>query len=143
MNNFWTSIEGVSWVTVIKKEQGKVGIYNNAGFQVEGSFSANRDGLNPKELFEASLGLCITIVLNRMLERDGVEVQDDDISIEVNAIKASDSPSRFEQCNVNISLPQHFSQEYKNKLVVSAERACTIGNTLRRGLQIQTEIVEK
>ncbi|MGG0719498.1 OsmC family protein [Robertmurraya massiliosenegalensis] len=126
-------------MAVIKREQGKVGIYNNVGLQVEGSFSANMEGLNPKELFEASLGLCITIVLNRLLERDGIEVKDDDILIEVNAIKASDSPSRFEQCEVGISLPDNFSEEYKKKLIVSAERACTIGNTLRKGLKIHTE----
>lgn len=123
-------------MTVIKKENGKVGVYNEVGYQVEGAFSSNLEGLNPKELLEASLGLCVTIVITRMLERDGVEIEEDELSVEVTAIKASDSPSRFEEFQMAITLPEHFSAEYKKKLIVSAERACTIGNTLRKGANI-------
>lgn len=125
-------------MTVIKKENGIYGVFNEAGFQVEGSFAANLTGLNPREMLEASLAMCLTIVIQRMFERDGIEVQDGEFSVEVNAVKAEGSPSRFEKCNVVITLPDHLSNEYKNKLIVSAERGCTIGNTLRKGITIET-----
>ncbi|MFD1360109.1 OsmC family protein [Lentibacillus salinarum] len=125
-------------MTIIKKEQGRVGVYNEKGFQVEGSFKPNLTGLNPKELLEASLALCITITLHKMVQRDGMEVKDDEVSVDVQAIKASDSPSRFEKCmeDGDVTLPEYFSDEYKNKLIKSAEKACTIGNSLRKGLSI-------
>ncbi len=129
-------------MAIIKKKDGQFGVYNEAGFQVEGSFSANLEGLNPKEMLEASLALCTTIVIQRMFERDGIEYQEGDFSVEVNAIKAGDSPSRFEECIMKITLPPHLEDSYKNKLIVSAERACTIGNTLRKGLTIRTEKVD-
>lgn len=128
-------------MTVIKKKDGNFGVYNDVGYQVEGSLSANLNGLNPKELLEASLALCTTIVIQRMFERDGIEVNEEEFSVEVNAIKASGSPARFEECIMKITLPEHLPNEYKNKLIISAERACTIGNTLRKGLKIQTENV--
>lgn len=127
-------------MAIVQRKNGSFGVYNDAGLQVEASFTANANGLNPKELLESSLGLCITIVIQRMLERDEVELTEDDrFSVEVRAIKAEDSPSRFEECVVNVELPDHFSDKYKNKLIKSAERACTIGNTLQRGLKITHE----
>ncbi|MBP3040269.1 OsmC family protein [Bacillaceae bacterium Marseille-Q3522] len=126
-------------MAVIKKQNGKYGVYNGVGLQAEGSFTANSQGLNPKELLEASLAMCITIVLQRMFERDGIEVADDAFSVEALAVKAGDSPSRFEKCILKISLPDSLPADYKNKLILSAERACTIGNTLQRGVSIVTE----
>jgi uncharacterized OsmC-like protein len=120
----------------IKKENGSFGIYNEAGLQVEGSFNPNSKGLNPKELLEASIGMCLTIVIQRMFERDGVEVHDDEFSIEVTSVKAPDSPSRFEHFNVLITLPEQLTEDYKRKIIVSAERACTISNTVTRGASV-------
>ncbi|MFS0820626.1 OsmC family protein [Bacillus sp. 1P02SD] len=121
----------------IKKENGSFGIYNEEGLQVEGSFTPNSNGLNPKELLEASIGMCLTIVIQRMFERDGVEVNDGEFSVEVTGIKAANSPSRFEKFNVSITLPDRLSDEYKRKIIVSAERACTISNTVTRGAQVK------
>jgi uncharacterized OsmC-like protein len=123
----------------IKKENGSFGIYNEEGFQVEGSFTANSKGLNPKELLEASIGMCLTIVIQRMFERDGVEVRDDEFLIEVTGLKAADSPSRFEHFNVSITLPEQLSDDYKHKIIVSAERACTISNTVTRGATVNVK----
>jgi len=125
-------------VIQIKQSNGIFGVYNGVGLQVQGSFSPDSDGLNPKEMLESSLAMCTVIVLQRMFERDGVEVGADEFSVEVKAIKAPDSPSRFEKCEMTIILPDHFSDAYKKKLIVSAERACTIGNTLRSGITVVT-----
>lgn len=124
-------------MAIVQRKNGNFGVYNDAGYQVEASFTANSTGLNPRELLESSLGLCITIVISKMLVRDGIELKDDDrFSVEVRAIKAEDSPSRFEECVVKVELPDHFPDQYKRKLIKSAERACTIGNTLKQGVKI-------
>ncbi|MCH1624176.1 OsmC family protein [Ferdinandcohnia quinoae] len=124
-------------MALIKKENGSFGIYNEVGLQVQGSFTPNSNGLNPKELLEASIGMCLTIVIQKMFERDGVEVHDDEFSVEVTGVKAADSPSRFEHFNVSVSLPEHLPEKYKHKIIVSAERACTISNTVTRGASVK------
>lgn len=138
-NRFW---EGKG-MTFIKKSNGSFGIYNEAGIQVEGSFAANINGLNPKELLEASIGMCMTIGIQKMFERDGIEVQDDEFSVEVTSIKAPEGPSRFDKFNVTISLPERLPADYKNKLIISAERACTIGNTVKKGAIIDINQFDK
>ena len=125
-------------MALIKKSNGSYGVYNGVGLQVEGSFTPNSEGLNPKEMLEASLAMCMVIVMQKMFERDGVEVGEDEFSVEARAVKAPDSPSRFEKCELIITLPEHFSEKYKKKLIVSAERACTISNTLRKGIEVVT-----
>ncbi|MBC5638323.1 OsmC family protein [Ornithinibacillus sp. BX22] len=124
-------------MAIISKQNGSFGIYNEEGLQVEGSFTANSKGLNPKELLESSIGMCLTIVIQRMLERDEIEVQDGEFSIEVTGIKAENSPSRFEQFDVSIKLPDSLTDAYKKKIIVSAERACTISNTVSRGALVK------
>lgn len=125
-------------MTIINKVNGVNGIYNEAGLQLEGSLAPNLNGLSPKELLEASLGLCISISLQKMFERDNSVVEDKDISIEVTAVKGANSPSHFEKFDVSIAFPDHFSDEYKKKLIISVDRACTIGNTLKNSVTIHT-----
>lgn len=126
-------------MTVIKRENKEFGIFNQMGKQVEGAFTPNSKGLSPIELLEASLGLCIVISLQRMFERDDITVLDHEFSVEVSAKKALEGPSRVERCMVTVKFPEHFTAEYKKKLIISAERACTIGNTLKQGLTIDIE----
>ena len=128
-------------MSIIRKTNGEFGIFHEAGMQAKGSFTPNSDGLSPIELLEASLGMCITISLQRMFERDGIEVQEDEFSVSVSAAKAPDGPSRVEKCTVSVKLPEHLPTDYKKKLITSAERACTIGNTLKQGVTIDTNMV--
>ncbi|WP_342504750.1 OsmC family protein [Sporosarcina sp. FSL K6-2383] len=128
-------------MTIINKINGVNGIYNEAGLQLEGSLAPNLNGLSPRELLEASLGLCVSISLQKMFERDNIVVEDQDISIEVVASKEENITTRFGKFDVSIAFPEHFTEEYKQKLIISVERACTIGNTLKNGVTIHT--VEK
>lgn len=125
-------------LTIIKQINGKNSIYNGAGIQLEGSSAPDLNGLSPKELLEASLGLCIAISMQKMFERDDVKVEDHDISIEVSASKGEANTNRFEKLDVSIKFPEHFTVKYKKKLLVSVERACTIGNTLKNSVTIET-----
>jgi len=129
-------------MSLIKKQNGSFGIYNEEGLQVEGSFTPNSNGLNPKELLEASIGMCMTIVIQRMFERDGIEVENGEFSVDVTAVKAPDSPSRFEHFDVSVTLPDRLPDEYKNKIIVSAERGCTISNTVKRGATVTTNLLK-
>ncbi|TWN08416.1 hypothetical protein CHCC14568_1320 [Bacillus licheniformis] len=65
-------------MSTIQKTNGEFGIFHEAGMQAKGSFTPNSDGLTPIELLEASLGMCITISLQKMFERDGIEVLEDE-----------------------------------------------------------------
>lgn len=121
----------------IRKTDGTFGIYNEAGLQVEGSFSPNLNGLNPRELIEASIAMCLTIVIEKIFERDAIEYADDEFSVEVTSEKAPDSPSRFEKFTANITLPSHLTDAYKKKVLVSAERGCTISNTVKKSAIVE------
>ncbi|MEK5038109.1 OsmC family protein [Sporosarcina sp. FSL K6-3457] len=125
-------------MTIINKINGVNSIYNEAGLQLEGSLAPNLNGLSPRELLEASLGLCVAISLQKMFERDNVVVEDKDISIEVVASKGENNTTRFEKMDVSITFPEHFSADYKKKLIISVERACTIGNSLKNSMTIHT-----
>lgn len=125
-------------MTVIKQVNGKNSIYNGAGLQLEGSSAPNLNGLSPRELLEASLGLCVAISLQKMFDRDKIEVADNEITIQVKASKAEERASSFEKMDVSIAFPDHFTEKYKKKLLVSVNRACTIGNTLKNGVTIDT-----
>ena len=125
-------------MTIINKVNGVNSIYNGAGLQLEGSLAPNLNGLSPRELLEASLGMCVAISLQKMFERDNIVVEDKDISIEVIATKGENAPSHFEKMDVSITFPNHFSADYKKKLIISVDRACTIGNTLKNSMTIHT-----
>lgn len=127
-------------MTIIKVENGQDGIYNEAGYQLKGSHAPNSEGLSPRELLEASLGLCVSISLQKIMNYDGVEYDVNAIRIEVTATKPEDKSNRFSDFHVRVTLPPNLDDAYKEKLKTVTERACTIGNTLRAGAVV--ELVE-
>jgi len=121
-------------VIIIKQVNGENSIFNEIGLQSQESLASN---LSPKELLEASLGLCIAITMGRMFERDHIEIEDHINLIKVIAIK-EEHTSHFGKMNVSIEFPPHLSASYKKKILVSVGRACTIGNTLKNSITINT-----
>lgn len=124
----------------IKYVNGGNEIYNSAGHQLQGSMSEGLTGLNPKELLEASLGLCLSITMTKILDRDGIAYDDSGLDIVVVASKEKDMENRFTHFSVTLRFPV-LDAKYKQKLVTMIERGCTISNTLRNGAVI--EIVER
>ncbi|GJM73818.1 hypothetical protein HMSSN036_60340 [Paenibacillus macerans] len=118
-------------MTTIKFANGRNEIYNGAGFQLIGAPGPDQTGLNPKELLEASLGLCISITLRNLLERDEITVDPSQVEVEVSALKEPGVKSRFTHFHVELKLPHILEVDYKNKLIANVERVCTISNTLR------------
>ena len=124
-------------MTIINIENGQDKIYNDAGFQLIGSHAPNSDGLSPRELLEAALGLCVSITLQKFIERDGLEFNKSEISIKVLAVKAAKPPSRFSKFIVHVTLPSGLDLAYKEQLKEEVEKACTISNTLHMGADIE------
>ncbi|MEG0259235.1 MAG: OsmC family protein [Lysinibacillus sp.] len=125
-------------MTSIRVTNGKNEISNGAGFQVIGSTAPNSEGLSPKELLEAALGLCISISLQKVLERDEIDVDVNEIRIDVTASKDEGVTNRFGRFDVSVQFPSQLEAAYKAKLVAVIERACTIGNTLKNDVVIET-----
>lgn len=127
-------------MTYVKITGGKMEIGNGAGIQAAGSDEPDRDGLSPKELLEAAVALCVVKSVRAVLERDGVEYDPDEIGAEAVAMKEEGVTNRFSKLDVRLKLPSNLDETYRRKLLVIAERACTIGNTIRSGAAVTTEL---
>ncbi|KMK75344.1 hypothetical protein AB990_16020 [Alkalihalobacillus pseudalcaliphilus] len=111
---------------------------NDKQFQVNGAtLQTNDQGLSPIELISSSLGLCVFISMNKLFDRDEVDVDREQLEVKVLATKAEGAPSRIESFQVKIKFPDGLEPTYKRKLAISAEKACTIGNTIQRGAEIK------
>lgn len=117
-------------MTTIRYKNGQNEIFNEAGRQALGSTSAGKEGLNPKELLEASLGLCVSINLIEALKEKGVFVPEGGIDINITASKAPGVTSHFTDFDVRVAFPD-VSPSDKEKIIAAIEEDCTIGNTLR------------
>lgn len=84
----------------------------------------------PKVLLEAALAACALKTTKEVLERDGIEYDEADLYAEATATLTK-APARFNEFSVSIvlpSLPESYDQE---KMMISIERGCIIGNTLK------------
>lgn len=122
-------------MAIIRYQDGQNEIYNEAGHQLHGSMAAGLEGLNPRELLEASLGLCVSITLTKLLERDGIPLDPGGMDIEVTAFKAEGVTNRFTDFKVSVDFP-HMEPKYKEKAITIVERGCTISNTLKNTANI-------
>lgn len=117
-------------MTIIRYKDGQNEIFNEAGRQALGSTSAGKEGLNPKELLEASLGLCVSINLIEVLKEEGIALPADGIDIKITASKAPGVTSHFTDFDVTVDFPD-LPPEDKQRAIAIIEEDCTIGNTLR------------
>lgn len=117
--------------------QGKNEISNEDGVQILGSKAPNQQGLSPRELLEGAVALCLSITLENVLERDGIEVNLDEVAIEVVASKAEGVTNRFTDFTVHVTFPTAIDAAYQRKLLKVIERGCTISNTLIGDVQFE------
>ena len=89
---------------------------------------------SPVEFLCASLATCVAKGLHQLMTRDAMPLTR--LTVTAEAIKATTPPSRIERFDVVVDLPDAPPGK-RNKLIVSAERACTVGNTLLRGATIE------
>lgn len=127
-------------MAVIRVEAGQDRIYNEAGVQVIGSHAPDQEGLSPKELLESSLALCVSITLQKVLERDGVTYNKDEIVVEVKAVKEEGVTNRFTHFQTVLTFPSRLSPDYRKKLLILVKRGCTISNTLLNDVVMETVV---
>lgn len=117
--------------------QGKNEISNEDGVQILGSKAPNQQGLSPRELLEGAVALCLSITLENVLKRDGIEVDLDEVVIEVAASKAEGVTNRFTDFTVHVTFPTAIDATYQRKLLAVIERGCTISNTIVGDVQFE------
>lgn len=129
-------------MTTVKHENNIARVFNEQGAQAIGTDDANLDGLNPRELIEAAVALCTTITTRKVLERDGIEFDVNDIQATVTASKAEGVKNRFTDFDVQVKLPAGLDQEYIKKLLVTVERGCTVSNTVKAQANVELVVVD-
>ncbi|WP_020620029.1 OsmC family protein [Paenibacillus daejeonensis] len=125
-------------MTIIRTEEGQENIYNGAGLQVAGTRGPGLQGLSPRELLEASLGLCISISLQKVMDVDGVDYDKSELVVEVSSAKPADGGNYFDQFQVELTLPKQLDPGYKQHLLSVVEKTCTISNTLAHNAVVTT-----
>lgn len=128
-------------MATIKLEKNQNHVYNEAGMQLVGNAAYNTDGgLNPKEMVEGAIGLCILLNMRSILERDEFLTEETSISIDVTCEKDQEQ-NRFSKYTVKIKMPEDMDEAYQKKVLISAERACTISHTIEAAAEIVTELI--
>lgn len=115
-------------------------ISNGAGVQLNGTKGINlAGGLNPKELLEGAVALCLSITLEKVLERDEIQVDLNQLQIHVNASKTEGTENRFSHFQVDVQFPDGLEEKYRKKLLKVIERGCTISNTLQGDVTVELQ----
>lgn len=124
-------------MTRIHYDNQQATITNDAGMTATG-FNGDIDaqGFRPKELLEAAVALCMTMNVRKVLERDGIDFQLEDVAATATASKEDGITNRFTAIDVELTLPAHLEAAYRTKLIKIAERGCTIGNTIKASASI-------
>lgn len=99
-----------------------------------------QEPFSPVEFLCASLASCVAKSLRQLMSRDGIPLTR--LTVAAEAIKASTPPSRIERFEVMVDIPDA-PTDLRNRLIVSAERACTVGNTLVRGATLEVSDVSQ
>lgn len=129
-------------MTTVKHENNIAKVYNEVGVQAIGTDDANLEGLNPRELIEAAVALCTTITTRKVLERDGIAFDVNDIQATVTASKAEGVKNRFTDFNVQVSLPEGLDEKYIKKLLITVERGCTVSNTVKAEANVELVVAD-
>lgn len=123
-------------MTTVKHENSVAKAFNSQGAQVIGMDEPDLNGLSPRELIEAAIALCTTITTRKVLERDGVPFDIDKIEATVTATKEEGVKRRYNDFDVQVTLPEGLDEEYKKKLMATIERGCTISNTVKQASNV-------
>ncbi|MBB6637524.1 OsmC family protein [Cohnella thailandensis] len=115
--------------------------WSNRGFTVnsDGAYQPPEGASqSPMDILCESLGLCVAVTLVKLLDEAGKE--SDGLKVEVDPHKAKIGAPRVENMEVSVDFPGDVPVEAKERLLLHASRLCTIGNTLKRGSEIQYNI---
>lgn len=121
----------------LKKEVNKVHEITNDRGTVNLAASSNSgvDAFSPGDYLSGSISICMGLTLDALIERDQLDIPS--YSIEVSSTKAENArPSRLEKFDVKIAFDADLDEKTKDRLIRSAKRGCTMGNTIEHGAPI-------
>ncbi|MBB6453784.1 putative OsmC-like protein [Salirhabdus euzebyi] len=119
-------------------QNGTYGMKNKNGNVITG-IKGEGEGFSPTELVCASLSLCMGLTLDFLIKRDQLPIHD--FKVKVDAEKAEDSPSRMKRFDIEVSIAGDIDEKTEKKLITSAKRGCTIGNTIMHGAEMDVHVV--
>ncbi|WP_067839484.1 OsmC family protein [Amphibacillus sediminis] len=122
-------------ITLKKQNEGVHELTNSkAVVSIGAAKDSDTEGFSPVDYLCSSVSMCVALTLDAIIKRDRLPING--YSIEVNATKADDRPSRFEQIDLTIKFDGEIDDQTRIKLEKSAERGCTIGHTLEHGATV-------
>ncbi|GGM41718.1 hypothetical protein GCM10011351_29800 [Paraliobacillus quinghaiensis] len=122
-------------ITLKKTKDNPHQITNGKGVLTTGTASTSEEeGYTPVDYLTSSVSICMGLTLDALIKRDELPV--DGYTINVSAKKAEGRPSRMESIDVEIDFDANLDAKTKDKLIKSAKRGCTIGNTIEQGAAI-------
>lgn len=94
-------------------------------------------GVDPKILVEATLAACATKTMREVLERDGIEYNEADVSAEVEGTLSEEGIKRFSHFDLTLTYPALPDGYDEAKFLTTVERGCIIGNTLKNEATVE------
>ncbi|GAA5416011.1 hypothetical protein Pryu01_01043 [Paraliobacillus ryukyuensis] len=98
------------------------------------------DGYSPIDYLTSAVSICMGLTLDALINRDGLPIKSYEISVD--ATKAEGRPSRLEKLDVEITFDRKLEKDVQEKLIKSAKRGCTIGNTIEHGAAVNVTVKE-
>lgn len=122
-------------ITLKKTKDQPHQIVNQKGITtIAAASDSDLDGYSPVDYITSAISICMGLTLDALIKRDDLAITS--YQIKVDAIKAEGRPSRLEKLNVSIDFDQDIEDKVKEKLIKSAKRGCTIGNTIEHGAEV-------
>lgn len=111
-------------------------ITNDAGSaQLAASANNEFEAFNPGDFLNSSIATCVALNLDSLIERDQLDIPG--YSIEVSGTRAEDArPRRLGHFDLHVKFDGEIDDKVRERLVKSAKRACTMGNTVEHGAPI-------
>ncbi|MFB1049768.1 OsmC family protein [Paraliobacillus sp. JSM ZJ581] len=101
---------------------------------IAASSDSELEGYSPMDYLASGVSFCMGLTLDALIKRDNLPIESYDI--EVHVTKADGRPSRLEKLDVEITFDTNLEDKVKEKLIRSAKRACTVGNTIEHGAEV-------
>ncbi len=94
-------------------------------------------GADPKILVEATLASCAVKTMREVLERDGIDYNEADLAAEVEGTLSESGVKRFTHFHLKLTYPPFPSEYDEDKFLITVERGCIIGNTLKNEATVE------
>lgn len=105
-------------------------ILSATGGELEIVTGASQPGFNPLDLLLAALAACMSMSARVAARELGFAHGFEGIDVEVNGVKAQDTPSRFIAYTVHFNFHGSLTAQEQHTIAHRAEEICTVSNSL-------------